>query len=231
MIRSIFNLARRRIVVDVDTQRDFLLAASTTCVRNHRRVLGNIRRVSAWTRRKNIRVISTVQIHPGGNAGASYSAKPGNGQLKVSYTLRKNHRLFTADDSTDLPRDVLRVHDQVVIEKRTVDPFREPRLDRLLSETRADEFIVIGAGTETAVKATVLGLLQRKKKVAVVVDAIGSYDKKQAEFALRQMKAKGARLVETKSLAGLTHLKLVRACPCERCRGLMRKQPISAGSE
>jgi hypothetical protein len=31
--------------------------------------------------------------------------------------------------------------------------------------------------------------------------------------------------------AGLTHLKLVRACPCERCRGLMRKQPISAGSE
>jgi nicotinamidase-related amidase len=90
---------------------------------------------------------------------------------------------------------------------------------------KADEFIIIGATIEDAVKSTVLGLLQRGKKVSVVIDATGSHDKNAADIAIRQMQAKGARLIETRSLAGLSHLKRVGICDCDRCKGLLEKSP------
>ena len=67
--------------------------------------------------------------------------------------------------------------------------------------------------------------MQRGKKVSVVVDAVGSHDKNAADVAFRQMQAKGARLIETRSLAGLSHLKRVGVCGCDRCQGLLEKSP------
>ncbi len=118
---------------------------------------------------------------------------------------------------------MLKENDQLILFKRCSDPFKEPRAERILTELKADEFIIIGATVEDAVKATVLGLLQRGKKVTVVVDAVGSHDKNAADIAFRQMQAKGARLVETRSLAGLSHLKRVGVCDCDRCQGLLGK--------
>ena len=54
-----------------------------------------------------------------------------------------------------------------------------------------------------------LGLLQRGKRVSVVVDAIGAQDKQKARHSLRKIAAKGAKLIETRKLAGTTHLKSV----------------------
>jgi len=225
MFRPFGGIRRRRILVDIDTQRDFLLSDGAACVRNHRRVLANIRRILAWARGRNICVISTAQIYPKNNGSNRYHycIDGTEGQKKIRYTLRQNRTSFVADGSTDLPKDILRVYDQVIFNKRCLDPFNEPRVDRLLSEVRADEFILIGAMTEGAVKATALGLLQRGKRVTVITDATGSRDKNQAQLALRQMQAKGARLVEAKSLAGSSHLRQVGVCHCERCQGLWKK--------
>ena len=43
-----------------------------------------------------------------------------------------------------------------------------------------------------------LGLLQRGKRVTVIIDAVGSHDKYAADVALRQMQAKGARIIGNK---------------------------------
>ncbi len=229
MLRPLGSLRRRRVLVDIDTQRDFLLSDGAVCVRNHRRVLANIRRISAWARSKNICVISTTQVYPNDNGSNrhNYCIDGTKGQKKIRYTLREKRTGFVADGSTDLPKNILRTYDQVIFAKRCLDPFNEPRVDRLLSELRADEFILIGATTEGSVKATALGLLQRGKRVTVVTDATGSRDKNQAQLALRQMQAKGAKLIETKSLAGSSHLKQVGACHCQRCQGLRKKDPAS----
>ena len=74
----------------------------------------------------------------------------------------------------------------------------------------ADEFILIGALTEGAIRATALGLLHREKAVTVLVDAIGSYDEKSAKLALRHMWAKGAKLSDTETLLSSTAVRLVR---------------------
>ena len=140
------------------------------------------------------------------------------GQEKIRYTLVSNRITFPADGSTDLPRDMLRRYQQVILQKRCADPFDEPRIDRLLSEVCAAEFVLIGACAEGAVKAAALGLLQRDKKVILVVDAIGYHDSQEAKMAFRKMEAKGARLTETRRLAGASHLRHIGVCHCENCQ-------------
>lgn len=211
MIRQLIKRRRKWILVDINTQKDFFLSEGNIRIRNHRRVLANVRRVMAWARHNGVRVISTCEVYPNHNGAkeGGYCLDGTEGQRKIRYTLLNGRASFPADGSTDLPTDVLREHRQIVLHKRCADPFDEPRIERLLSEVRADNFVIIGASTEGAVKATALGLLQRGKRVSVVSDAVGSLDKQEASLALRKMKAKGAKLIETKSLAGVSHLKQV----------------------
>jgi len=228
MILQLVRSRRKQVLIDVDTQKDFLLATGKVCIRNHRRVLGHIRRIMAWARSRGVPIISLAQVHPNNNGESEYGycIDGTEGQRKVRYTLVGNRISFPADGNTDLPRDLLRLYRQVILHKRCVDPFQEPRIDRLLSEVRANEFIIIGSTAEGAVKATALGLLQRGQNVIVVADAIGSQNKREAKLALRKVEAKGAKLVETKRIAGISHLRHVGICDCESCRGLSRKTSI-----
>ncbi len=234
MIRQWIKPKRSRILIDVNTQKDFFLADGSVCIRNHRRVLAHIRRMIAWARRNNIPVISTCEVYSnnnnGGN-GANYCLDGTDGQKKITYTLLNNRISFPADNSADLSRDVLRQYRQVILHKRCFDPFDEPRIDRLLSELRAKEFVLIGASAEGAVAAMALGLLLRGKRVTVITDAVGSHDKNDSKMAFRKMKAKGARLVETKRFAGNSHLKSVGICSCQMCHGRTRKTPLGVKAD
>lgn len=233
MILQIVRAKRKQIIVDIDTQKDFLLAGGKACIGNHRRVLAHIRRVMAWARVHNVPIISTAEVHPNnnGNGQNGYCIDGTDGQKKVHYTLCNNRISFAADGNTDLSRDMLRRYRQIILHKRCVDPFDEPRIDRLLSEVRANEFILIGISLEGAVSAAALGLLQRGKQVTVVIDAVGSHNKREAKLALRKMETKGARLIETRKLAGVSNLRNIGACDCEACRGLGRKVIIGSPEE
>jgi nicotinamidase-related amidase len=233
MILQLFRARRRQILIDINTQRDFLLAGGKACIRNHRRVLAHIRRMIAWARYRNIPIISTCEIYPDNNGGnaVGYCIDGTVGQEKIPYTLLSNRMSFAADGSTDLPRDIVRRYRQIIFHKRCVDPFDEPRIDRLLTEVRASEFILVGASCEGAVMAMALGLLQRGKRVSVVVDAVGSHNKREAKLALRKMEAKGAKLIETRRIAGKSHLRHVGICDCESCQGRAKKTPVKAGAE
>ncbi len=234
MMLQMVRAKRRQVLIDINTQRDFFLADGTVCIRNHRRVLAHVRRMMAWARAKDIPIISTCEVYPdsnGRNGEAQYCIDGTPGQLKISYTLLGNRISFPADGSTDLPRDMLRRYQQVILHKRCVDPFDEPRIDRLLSEVCAAEFILMGACAEGAVKAACLGLLQRNKKVSIVIDAVGYHDNREAKMAFRKMEAKGAKLIETRRLAGISHLRLVGVCRCESCQRLLQKAAVGAPDE
>ncbi len=229
MIRQLIKRRRRRVIIDVNTQKDFFLANGAVCIRNHRRILGRVRRIMAWARLNNIPVISTCEIYSsnsngnGNDNGQTYCIAGTEGQKKIKYTLNHSRISFAADDSTDLPTDVLLKYNQIILHQRCTDPFDEPRIERLLTEIKAHEFIIIGANTEDSVKFAVLGLLQRGKKVIVVIDALGLQDKNKAQMAIRKMETKGAKVIETKRLAGISHLRQVGACDCPSCQGQTRK--------
>jgi nicotinamidase-related amidase len=211
--------------VDVDVQRDLFLADGTRCVRNHHRALVNIRRVMAWARRQRIRQISLMlsrELNHHGHNG-DYCMAGTRGAEKVHYTRRSRHADFEDNAGTDLPRQLLQDYDQVILHRHTEDPFDQPRIDRLLSETRATEFIIIGGLAESSVKSLALGLLVRKRMVTLITDTLGVYDKAATDVALRQIHAKGAKLIDCKNLLGISHLHLVHTCGCDCCRGKVKK--------
>lgn len=225
MIRQLVKSRRRRVLIDISTQEDLFLGAGKACIRNHRRVLMNLRRMIAWARHNNVPVISTCQVYPNNNGGSAinYCLDGTEGQRKIHYTLLQRRITFPADGHDDLPHDLLKDYDQIILHKRCTDPFDEPRIERLFSEIRAGEFILVGANAEDAVLATALGLLQRNKRVTVVIDSVGSRDSKAGALAMRKMQAKGAHIVEAKRIAGVTHLRKLGICHCDLCSNFARR--------
>jgi nicotinamidase-related amidase len=226
MIRPVITLRRKRILIDIDTQKDLFVATGKECVQNHRRILANIRRIVAWSRLRNVRMISTVRNSPVDDPHSCTCVDGTDGHRKIHYTIRNRHIFFPADGCTDLPRDLLREYDQVIVAKRCIDPFDEPRADRILSELKATEFILFGATADGAIKATALGLLARRKFVTILIDAIGYHDRGAAEVALRQIEAKGAILAETSALLGNSHLHRVGVCHCQMCQAELPLTPL-----
>jgi len=221
MIRQLLRKRRKRILVDINTQKDFFLAEGSACIWNHRRVLAHVRRMMAWARHNDIPVISTCEVYSNNNGNGNsngYCIDGTEGQSKIRYTLFNRRTDFPADGRSDFPTDVLRRYQQIILYKRCVDPFAEPRIERLLSEVIASEFVLVGATAEGAVKAAALGLLQRNRNVTVVVDAVGSHNRKEAQLALRKMQTKGAKLVETRRIAGISHLRCIGICRCPSCQ-------------
>ena len=211
---------KKPVIIDIDTQKDLFLAGGKSCIRNHRRILARIRRIMAWVRFNHIVVISTCEIYPNNNSQFRCIINT-EGQKKISYTLLNDRLSFIVDNSTDLPRDLLFAHRQIILQKRDPDPFEEPRIDRLLTEMRAKEFILIGALLEGAVKLTALGLLQRGKKVTVIVDAIGAINRRKAKLALLKLENKGAKLIEANKLVGDSHLRGVTERNCLDCQRIL----------
>jgi nicotinamidase-related amidase len=156
----------------------------------------------SWARREKVPVISTAEVYPNNNGCSEirYCLDGTEGQKKVSCTLMRNRVSFPADNKNVLPSDILLAYRQVILHKRCIDPFDEPRIERLLSEIEANDFILIGVGAEDAVRATALGLIHRGKRVRIIVDALGSHNRKEAQLALRKLQAKGAKLIKTKDV-------------------------------
>ena len=152
MIRSVIRLRPERILIDIDTQKDFFLASGTARIRNHRRVLANIRRIVAWARIQNIPMISTVQIYyNGGDFKHIYCVAGTESQKKIRYTFRNRRISFPAVDCTDLSSEILKQYDQVILHKRCFDPFKEPRTDRMLTELLANGVFVYSAMAEVTI--------------------------------------------------------------------------------
>ena len=212
MIRPAIPISQRQIVVDVDTQKHFFLDKGPICVRDHLSVLSNIRRVMAWVRMWHIHMVSTVQMFSENAIDHNFNTTGGLSLKKINCTLRNKHISFDATDYTDLPGRILRQYNQVILYKRCFDLFEEPQADRILTESEADEFILIGAPTEGAVRATALGLLHRQKKVTVLVNATGSLNVASGKRALRHMRAKGAILADTNAFLSHFSLHLARVC-------------------
>ena len=222
MILQLHKKQRWHLLIDIDTQKDFLLPAGHACVRNQAEVLSNIRRVMAWARCENIPVISTAEVYPNNNGCSEigYCLDGTDGQKKVSCTLLNDRASFPADNKNALPADILLAYRQVILHKRCIDPFDEPRIERLLSEVEVDEFILIGAGTEDAVRATAMGLLHRGRNDRIIVDALGAHNKREAKLALRKMQAKGAKLIMTKDVAGVSYMRPVTSFDSKKYRRL-----------
>ena len=196
------------VAVDLNTQRDFCDQTGAYPVANIPQLIPAVRRVVAWTRRHHVPVISSVESHRLWEVPSTHRAlcciDGTAGQRKVEFTLFPNRVWVEVDNTLAVPTDLFKSCQQVIFPKRTDDLLANPKADRFLTHLVTEEFIVFGNGVECAVKALSLGLLARNRRVTIVIDACGYWDQSLADLALRQIVAKGAKLVTSDELIART---------------------------
>jgi len=196
-------MPRSHLLIDMCTQCDFLCENSPCEVRNREQLIKRMKRVIAWARLSRVPIVSAIDAHrpqESTNGRPRHCIDGTEGQLKLPFTLLPDRTLLEADNSFAVPLNLLKRYRQVLLRKRTEDLLANPKADRLLSECRVGEMVIFGVGIESGIKALALGLLTRQKRVAVVVDACGYWDWSAADLALRQIEAKGARIIHVEDL-------------------------------
>ncbi len=203
MISSTRRSSFGRILVDMNTQCDFLLPNGAVPVANRAQILPNIRRLMNWGRLQDLPILSSLECHRPGeftNGLPPHCLDSSNGQKKLPFTLMPRRIILHGDNTLDIPLDPYRRYQQLIFSKRQVDFLSNPKADRLVNSVAVGHFIVFGALAEQCIKAAVLGLLTRRHRVVVVTDACGCWCPAEADLALRQLDAKGAILVSTEEL-------------------------------
>lgn len=192
-----------RLLIDMNTQCDFLLPKGAVPVANRAQVLPNIRRIMNWGRVERVPVISSLECHRRGepvNGLPAFCLDQSQGQRKLPFTLLPRRIVLHGDNTLDVPLDPFRRYRQVIFTKRGTDFLTNPKADRLINSVCISQFIVFGTLVETSIKAAVLALIARHRTAIVVRDACGYWCPSDAELSMRQMEAKGAILTTTDEL-------------------------------
>ncbi len=80
--------------------------------------------------------------------------------------------------------DLFSVHQQVIFRKRQDDLLGNPKADRFLTQLPTGEYILFGIGIECSIRVLALGLLARHRRVTVITDACGYWDKGKADLGV-----------------------------------------------
>src|SRR5690606_12123165 len=114
-------------------------------------------------------VISTRIHHlvaPGQRGNNRLLCNPATpGYQKMPFTNLRRRTEWPLDCGTSLPVDGFRTQRQFIFDLPNLNLFECPRLDRLLSESTVEIFLIAGAPLEWTVRTAVLGLLARRHKV------------------------------------------------------------------
>jgi len=193
-----------KILLDLEVQKDFFAPGGSCYSDRSAEAARNVRKLFAWVRRENIPVISTMlrvpAAHKGPLAPVPHCVEYTEGEQRLPGALAKRYIDLGIRGSTDLPRDIFTQYQQVVFEKRYTDIFLHVRAERLLTELRADTFIICGAGSARGIVEAVVGLRHRGFNVVLAADAILDLDDPNAEMAWLRMLAKGAIPLSTEEL-------------------------------
>ena len=84
---------------------------------------------------------------------------------------------------------------QIFLEKQKLDCFSSPRLLPLLLELNADRYVVYGVVTEICVRLAAFGLLNLRKPVELVIDAVRSLNERDAVRMFGEFTVAGGKLV------------------------------------
>lgn len=188
----------KRVLIDLSTQLDFLASDGAIPVINREHLIPKLRRAFAWARLTQTPVVSAIEScgeHEPSNGVPRHCVEGTIGQRKIYFTLLLNRMFLQADNSLSIPANLFREHRQVIFRKRSDDFLGNPKVDRLLTESVVGEYVIAGVGLEAGIKSLALGLITRMKRVAVVYDACGFWNVAAADLSLRQMDAKGVRLI------------------------------------
>jgi nicotinamidase/pyrazinamidase len=186
---------------EVDVQVDFMLPGGKLYVAGAEKLLPNICKLTDAARRDEVFLVSHGDFHssndPEFKQFPPHCLKGSAGAELLPEALTDNYVRIENDPALKLPEDLSK-YQQIVLEKQTLDIFQTHHADALVERLgSAAEFVVFGVVTEYCVSCAVKGLLQRRRRVAVVRDAIETVATEVGEKTLAEFRSLGARVVTT----------------------------------
>ena len=193
--------SRDFIFWEVDVQADFMLPGGKLYVPGAEKLLPNIRKLTDAARRDEVFLVSHGDFHPANDPEFKqfppHCLKGTRGAEFVPEALAENFVHVENDVNARLPEDLFK-YQQIILEKQTLDIFATHHADELVERLgNTAEFVVFGVVTEYCVSCAVKGLLERKRRVAVVRDAIETLAPEVGEKTLAELRSLGARMVTT----------------------------------
>jgi len=198
-------VSRKIIFWEVDAQVDFMRPDGKLYVRGSEKLLPNINSLVDAARHGRVFLVSDACVHmpndeefkrfpPHCVRGTPGSAIVPEGLAQTFFTIPNR-------PGVKIPVDFSKVQ-QIVIEKQTLDVFDNPNTEtvmrRLNTFTDPDaEFFVFGVVTEYCVRLAARGLLQQRRRVSLITDAIETLKAEEGEKALDDLAAHGAKFITT----------------------------------
>jgi nicotinamidase/pyrazinamidase len=196
------------ILWEVDPQVDFMLPGGKLYVSGAERLLPNIQRLTRAACENKAFLVSHGCFHPPDDAEFKifppHCLKGTAGAEFVPEALAENVARVANEAEARLPED-LSAHQQILLEKQTLDIFESRHASTLVERLGRDaEFLVFGVVTEYCVSFAVQGLLARGRRVAVIQDAIETLNQEESRKTIATLQERGARLTTTfEALAAL----------------------------
>lgn len=194
-------LSRHFILWEVDVQADFMLPGGKLYVPGAEKLLPNIRRLTDAARRNEVFLVSHGCFHtpddPEFQQFPPHCVKGTPGAEFVPEALTDNFIRVENLPQTQLPQNPCQ-YQQIVLEKQSLDIFETCHADALVERLGTTaEFVVFGVVTEYCVRLAARGLRKRRRRVAVVSDAIETLDPVIGQRTLSELASLGVRLVTT----------------------------------
>lgn len=189
--------------LDVDTQRDFMLPAGALYVPGAERMIPKLRRLFDFARKNQISVLSSVDAHaaddPEFGEFPPHCVRGTEGQRKLDDTLFPRPLIFENKPVDRNLMEVVRKHQQIIVEKQTLDLFDNPVAERL-ARVLPPRAIVFGVTTEYCVKTACLGLRRLGVQTAVVTDAVRALAPKSEKEAIETLRRAGVEFIALETL-------------------------------
>lgn len=185
----------------VDVQVDFMLPGGKLYVPGAEKLLPNIRRLTDAARLGQVFLVSHGCFHtpddPEFKIFPPHCVKGTEGSELVPEALADKIARVPNEPGAKLPDDLSK-YQQILLEKQTLNVFETWHADELVRRLGDHpEFVVFGVVTEYCVSFAAKGLLERKRRVAVVQDAIETLKREDGQSTIAQLQQLGARLTTT----------------------------------
>ncbi len=200
-------ISRNTIFWEVDAQRDFMLPGGKLYAPGAEEIIPDINRLVEAARQGRVFLISSADAHkpddPELREWPPHCLQGTSGADLVPEASATDRLLIPNQRGFALPENIT-AYRQMTLQKNTLDVFDNPNTDTLLKRITTGgssafdpdpEFLVFGVATEYCVQRTVEGLLRRSHRVAVVTDAVRSFDPDKGRQILANLHSRGARFI------------------------------------
>jgi nicotinamidase/pyrazinamidase len=198
-------VSRNVIFWEVDTQADFMRPGGKLYVPGAEKLLPNIQRLTDAARQGRVFLCSDACVHMPNDEEFKrfppHCVRGTPGAAIIPEGLAQTFFTIPNRPGVKIPPDLSKVQ-QVILEKQTLNVFDNPNIETILNKltsfTEPDaEFFIFGVVTEYCVRLAAKGLLQNRRRVSLVTDAIETLNANDGEKALDELAGLGAKFVTT----------------------------------